>query len=252
MPDKPMQLIQTAHIIAAQERWSPDGGLNIPMSCLAHDVALGGQNADGNAWARRHGLWYDTIIKEVSPEKLDPIDLAARDMMLLRDHADLVIDMGGGYGSGVYSHIKNNTAFDLKKLHGHLGSNGSGARTRDGKLKFKNKRSEIYWKLREALEPGLGVPVALPPDSELRADLAALTWKLTPGGIQVIEKTILVAELGRSPDKGDCVAMAWAYGPSGIEVDWRVKEAINRSTQNGGAVRQILGHSARKQRGGRR
>lgn len=251
LPDKPFQLIQTAHILAAESRWSPDGGDNIPMSCLAHDVALGGVNPDGNAWARRHGLWFDEVIKEISAPgvKLDPIDLAGRDMTLLRDHADLVIDMGGGFGSGVYSHIKNNVDFDMKKLHAHVGSSRSTLRSRDGKFKFKNLRSCVYWKFREALEPGLGVPIALPPDPELRADLAALTWKLTPQGVQITEKVDLVKDLGRSPDKGDCVVNAWFYGPPGVIVDYNQKQAIQRASQrNGGGPRVNLGHSAMKQR----
>lgn len=242
MPDKPMQLIASDHIQAAMDRWRHDGGQNIPMTTLAHDVALGGQNADGNAWARRHGLWFDTIIKEVSKEKLDPIELAARDIALMRDHCTIVIDMGGGYGSGVFSHLKANV--EGLALIGHVGSEGTMKRSRDGKLGFKNKRAWVYWMMREALEPSLGQPISLPPDPELKADLAALTWKLTPQGIAVTEKTQLVADLGRSPDKGDCVVNAWAYGEAGGSVDWRLRQAMAR-TANGGP-RVNLGHAGLK------
>lgn len=244
MPDKPMQLIASDHIQAAMDRWSPDGGLNVPMTTLAHDVALGGQNADGNAYARRHGLWFDEVLKEISPVKLDPIELAARDVALMRDHCTIVIDMGGGYGSGVFSHLKAN--LDGAKIEAHLGSNATAKRTRDGKLGFKNKRAWVYWLLREALEPGLGVPIALPPDPELKADLAALTWKLTPQGIALVEKTELVKLLGRSPDKGDCVTLAWAYGESGVAVDWRVRQVLSRAPGQGPKVN--LGHSGMKSR----
>lgn len=250
MPDKPYQLIATANIQAAMDRWTPDGALHYPMTCLSHDVALGGVNADGNAWARRHGLWYDVVIKEISQTKIDPIDLAARNMALIRQGAAIVIDMGGGYGSGVFSHLKNNSGIPDsgadKRLFGHTGSEASVKRSRDGKFKFANKRAEVYWRFREALEPGLGVPIMLPPDPELRADLAAMTWKLTKNGIQVIEKKQLVADLGRSPDKGDCVVNAWSYGEPAIETDWKLRTLASRSAGQGPRVN--LGHAGMKGR----
>lgn len=242
MPDKPFQVIATAHIEAAMERWSPDGGLHSPMTCLSHDVALGGMNADGNAWARRHGLWFDEIIKEVSKVKLDPIELAARDIELMRNNCPLVVDMGGGYGSGVVSHFKQNV--EGVKVFGHDGAAGSSKRTRDGKLKFANKRAEVYWKFREALEPGLGVPIALPPDPELKADLAAMTWKLTSRGIVMVSKPDLAKLLGRSPDKGDCVVNAWAYGETPVETAFRMQSY----RPAGGTPRVNLGHASMKAR----
>jgi hypothetical protein len=58
--------------------------------------------------------------------------------------------------------------------------------------------------------------VALPPDPELKADLCAALWTLTPGGILVESKEDRVGadgvkiaglkrRLGRSPDKGEAV-----------------------------------------------
>ncbi len=243
-PDKPMQLIPTAHIVAAQARWSPTGGDELPMSVLSHDVALGGK--DSNTFARRHGLWYDEIVKESARGKageIDPIELAGRDVQLMRDGCGIVIDMTGGYGSGVYSHLKNNV--DGITLYAHVGSEGSNKRSRDGKLKFANKRAEVHWKFREALEPGLGEPVQLPPDPELLADLAALTWKLTPRGIQVVEKADLKALLGRSPDKGDAVVNAWSYGEPAVQTTIRANLA-RQQRASGGGPRVNLGHANRK------
>jgi len=122
--------------------------------------------------------------------------------------------MGGGYGSGVYSHLKNNV--QSLTLYGHNGANSSAKKARDGKLGFTNKRAEVWWKFREALEPNLGEPVALPPDPELLADLTAPTWKLGKNGIQIEEKVAIKARLGRSPDKGDAVVNAWGYGEDSV------------------------------------
>lgn len=54
----------------------------------------------------------------------------------------------------------------------------------------------------------------LPPDDLLLADLTTPTWDVTTGvppKIRVEKKDDVVARLGRSPDRGDAVAMSlWA------------------------------------------
>lgn len=238
--DNGFQVIPTSWIKAAQARWSSKPPEGIGMSCLSHDVALGG--GDSNTYARRHGYWYDEIVSEKLKGYVDPIDLAARDIALMRDGCPIIIDMGGGYGSGVYSHLKQNVR-DLT-IFGHNGSGESKKRTRDGKLTFANKRAEVWWKFREALEPNLGEPVALPPDPELVADLAAPTWKLTSRGLVIEEKTEIRKRLGRSPDKGDAVVNAWAYGEDSVTA--RIRVARNPT----GAPRINLGHANMKRRRG--
>jgi hypothetical protein len=222
--DNEFQVIPTEWVRAAQARWTPKPPEGVGMSVLSHDVALGG--GDSNAYSRRYGHWYDEIISERLSGNVDPIDLAARDLSLMRNGCPIVIDMGGGYGSGVYSHLKQNVAG--LTLHGHNGAETSGKRTRDGKIKFANKRAEVWWKFREALEPNLGEPVALPPDQELLADLTAPTWKLTSRGIVIEEKTAIKARIGRSPDKGDAVVNAWAYGESSVSARIRVASGSHR------------------------
>jgi len=204
--DAEWQVIPTEWVRQAQARWSET--CDFPMSCLGHDVALGG--GDANTRARRHGLWFAPVLSERLSGLVDPVDLAAKDLALVRDGAAIVVDMGGGYGSGVYSHLKANVA--VARLNGFNGSEQSTRRSRDGKLGFRNKRAEIWWKFREALEPHHGEAVALPPDAELLADLTAPTWKLTPSGIVIEPKEDIKKRIGRSPDKGDAVVMAWAFG----------------------------------------
>lgn len=208
------------------------------MSSLAHDVALGG--GDANAFAARYGHWYAEVVTDDAKGVIDPITLAAKDIALVRDGAVIVIDMGGGYGSGVYSHLTNNV--QGLRVQAHNGSNESRSRTRDKKLKFVNKRAEVWWRFREALEPNLGEPVALPLDQELLADLTAPRWKLTPRGIQIEAKEDIKKRIGRSPDKGDAVVMAWAFGESSVEA--RIRVATNRR----GQPKAVLGHSSAKKR----
>lgn len=236
--DNEFQVIPTEWVRAAQARWMPSPPEGMGMSVLSHDVALGG--GDANAWARRHGHWYDEIVSERLKGFVDPIDLAAKNLSLMRDGCPIVIDMGGGYGSGVYSHLKNNV--QGLTLVAHNGAAASTKRSRDGKLKFANKRAEVWWKFREALEPNLGEPVALPPDPELLADLTAPTWKLGKSGIEVELKEKIKARLGRSPDKGDCVVNAWSYGEDSVSARIRVR------TNPLGRPRVNLGYSGAKKR----
>jgi len=236
--DAAFQVIPTNWILQAQARWSPQPPQGVGMTVLSHDVALGG--GDANTRARRHGHWYDMVLSEKAKGAIDPIDLATGNIALMRDGCGIVIDMGGGYGSGVYSHLKNNV--QGLTLYAHNGSEASNKRTRDGKLKFANKRSEVHWKFREALEPNLGEPVALPPDPELLADLAAPTWKLTPRGILIEPKEDIKKRLGRSPDKGDSVVNAWSYGETAVAA--RIRVASNP----GGRPSVNLGHASMKKR----
>lgn len=236
--DQPSQLFPTAWVKAAMARWDAAGGDDIPMSVLSHDVAFGG--GDANTWARRHAYWYDEILTETLKGEVDPIDLASRDMALMRDGCPIVVDVGGGYGAGVLSHLKQHVRG--LKLYGHNGSGEAGGRDRSGKLAFANKRAMVHWKFREALEPGLGVPIALPPDPELLADLTSLTWKLTARGILVEDKVELRKRLGRSPDKGDAVVNAWSYGEDGTTTHLKVRLAA----ASVGKRRVNLGHASMK------
>ena len=50
-----------------------------------------------------------------------------------------------------------------------------------------------------------GSRIALPPDDELKADLAAPHWELTARGIKLEPKDDIRKRFGRSPSKGDAV-----------------------------------------------
>ena len=88
--------------------------------------------------------------------------------------------------------------------------------TKAGNLRMRNRRAEMYWRLREALDPTVPDPIALPPDPDLLADLAAVRYKVVTMGkvaaIQMRDKDEIREALGRSPDKGDAVAMTFVDG----------------------------------------
>src|SRR5690606_29012504 len=141
--------------------------------------------------------WFAEVIADQEKGEIDPITLAARNIAMVRDGAVIVIDMGGGYGAGVHSHLKNNV--QGLRLQAHTGADKSGKRRRDKKRNFYDKRAEAWWKFREALAPNLGEPVALHPDPETLADLTAPRWQLTPRGMQIESKQDIRKRLGRPP-----------------------------------------------------
>lgn len=80
--------------------------------------------------------------------------------------------------------------------------------------RFFNLRSELWWNLRDRLDPDVTRnpdPIALPPDDELLAELAAVKYKLTGRGqVQIEPKADMKKRLGHSPDRADAVVLALA------------------------------------------
>jgi phage terminase large subunit len=87
---------------------------------------------------------------------------------------------------------------------------------------FLNRRAEAWYVFGDALRPdqdGEESRVELPDDELLRADLLAPKYKLDSQGRIVLEPKEKTKErLGRSPDRGDAVVMAWAPDQSTAQV----------------------------------
>ena len=134
---------------------------------------------------RRHGGWYAELISAKGQETADGSTTAAMVVRYRLDAAPVIVDVGG-YGGGVTIRLKDNGIEPVS----FVASWESIEKTKDGQLAFANKRAEVWWKFREALDPDQpdGSAIALPPDPELRADLCAPTWKLGARGILLESK----------------------------------------------------------------
>ena len=210
--DAAFQVIPTAWIIAAQNRWKPEGHRAFAMTAMALDPAGGGRDSAELCW--RHGGWYAPLVSAKGADTADGSKSAGTIVAHRRDNAPVVVDVGGGYGGAVTLRLKDNAI-------AHVGFNGAAAamgRTRDGKLHFVNKRAEAWWRFREELDPDQqgGSAIALPPDPELRADLAAPTYEVRANGILVESKNEIRKRLGRSPGKGDAVVMCMSEGNAAV------------------------------------
>jgi len=213
--DDENQVIPTAWILAAQDRWKEAGGKppkGLAMSALAQDVAQGG--ADDTVIATRHDYHFNPLIVVPGVDTPNPSDSAALVVKHRRDMCAVVIDVGGGYGGGVVEFLGGNNIRAVR----YNGANASHVRTSDKALSFANKRAESIWRFREALDPGQagGSPIELPEDGPLRSDLAAYRWHLTARGIQIEDNDEIRKRLGRSPDRGSAVVMCWSEGQRAI------------------------------------
>lgn len=208
--DAEFQVFPTSWIEAAMNRWRED--YSAPMDVIAADIAQGG--ADRTMIARRHGTWFDKLLSWPGKETPNGAIVAGLIVTHRRDGAEIIIDMGGGYGGSTRDHLTTNdtdpsSALPFRPTLYSGAETAEGIRDRTGMLRFINLRAAACWSFRESLDPEGGKNIALPPDPELKAELAAFRWEMRPGSkVFVKSKAEIKAELGRSPDKADAVIMA--------------------------------------------
>lgn len=213
--DHAWQVIPTAWVKLAQERWrNAEPSVRRPMVAIATDVAMGG--ADNLVTGSLHPMgqgkagWYVPALDVVrGVDVTSPVQIAQNIMRLRKDGADVSVDYTGGWGTGVKSHLEQD-----HEIHctGIVFSEKSGARTYDGKLGFHNLRAELWWKLREALDPegGTDEKLAIPDDPRLLAELTTPRWELRGSNILIESKEEIAKRVGGSTDRADVIAMLWS------------------------------------------
>ncbi|HYW90322.1 MAG TPA: terminase [Chloroflexota bacterium] len=205
--DDPWQVIPTAWVLAAQNRWRAELRPSGPMTAVGVDVARGGK--DQTVLARRWAQWFAPLERHPGRDTPDGNEGARLVLAALADGGTANVDVIG-VGASVY---------DLARLQGANAmpisfSEAAWGMDRTGLLRFTNLRAWAWWSLREALDPDKGDGLMLPPDAELRADLCAPHWAMRVSGIQVEQKDDVIRRIGRSPDAGDAVVMAAMTVPS--------------------------------------
>jgi hypothetical protein len=231
LKDKPWQCIPTPWVMAAQARWTPKPPPRAVMHAMGVDVAQGGD--DNNVIAMCYDGWFDELM--VVPGRATPLgsDIAGVVVGKRRDDAIVVLDCGGGYGGAPFQTLQRNGI----PVRAYKGAERSSGRSKDGKLRFVNRRTESYWRLRESLDPDqeFGSSVALPRDQQLLADLTAPAYEVGPSGIKLEEAESVKKRIGRSPDKGTAVVLAW----------WAVQRTVSYLSSSGGS-REEMGIPSRR------
>lgn len=200
--DNAYQVIPREWVKAAMARWvekCPDPSKPLVIGA---DIAHGGD--DQTAFAPRRGTWFDKLEKHEG--RRTPTGQAACDLLalILEDgvaNMDVI-----GVGASAYD-IALERKMNVMPINFSVKSH---ATDKSGQLRFINKRAELYWAFREALDPDSGQDIMLPLDPELEADLCAPRWSSQTNGIKVEDKEEIKKRLGRSPDCGDAVVLSWA------------------------------------------
>lgn len=235
--DDPDQLIPTAWVRAAQNRWNDDyhgqPPNGVPMCAIGVDAA---RSKDETCLAPRYDGFYPELITVPGAKTPHGRDVAALVLKHRQHGAVPVIDVGETNGAQAYAHLEENGV----ECVAHLGVDKSIARSKEKQLKFYNKRAEVYWRFMEALDPFQigGCPIALPDDPMLVSDLTAPMFELTANGIKITPKKEVVKLLGHSPDRGDAVVQSWSSGEKAITNlhEWRADQSVG--TMHGKAKRR--------------
>ena len=203
--DDPWQVVPTAWVEIAQARWkrrSPKGEL----LSMGVDVARGGK--DQTVICNRHRndkstLWFDEMQMHPGSETPNGRKVAGLVIAEHRDHAPIHIDVIG-VGASPYDVLVDTN----QPVFGVNVSERATSLDKSGRLSFFNLRSQLWWQLREALDPAADNGIALPPDKDLLAELCAPRWELSGMTIKVESRDEIVKRVGRSPDRASALALA--------------------------------------------
>lgn len=231
MEDHAWQVVPSAWIDAAFERWEKTAKPEISMSALGADVSRGGK--DDTVLTPRFGNWFAEQIKIAGKLVPDGPTAAAFIVNHVQNMAPVMLDIIG-IGSSVYDSLVANNVSTIPLN----GANKAEGRDRSGRLGFVNKRAKWYWRFREALDPDNGSDLAIPYSSKLKKELCCIRWRLTSRGIQIESKQDIIARLHYSPDYADSMVYSLAdIGIAGFEEDdflFMGNENVNNQGDNDG------------------
>jgi hypothetical protein len=200
LADDDWQVIPTEWVRQAQARWTPQ--CQDLLDALGVDPARGGQDQTGIA--ERRGRWFSvTGYPGVTTPDGDAVAGLIGKHLLQGGTPAINIDVVG-IGASVYDSARKL----YKNVYAVNAGAGSPMRDRSGQFAMANVRAAYHWALREALEPGKGQGLALPPGARVLSDLTAARYSITAHGIQVEDKEAIKSRLGRSPDQGEALMLA--------------------------------------------
>jgi hypothetical protein len=217
-------VIPYAWVKLANERWlAQEGTEPLGRRSYAMDVARYGEDETSIATKQGH-----VILSVEKTAKQDTMTSALRlkRRMATYPRSFAIVDVIG-VGAGVVDRLREERvdviAFNSAKR--------TDRHDVTGEFTFPNVRCASWWNLREQLDPHRvgGATICLPPNDELAADLCAPKWTPAAGAKLVVEeKEQTKKRIGRSPDLGDAVVMAfwndnpsqWSGNPEDLAVPW--------------------------------
>ena len=186
------QLISTESVEKCQNHETE--GFELLPKVMGVDIARFGDNS--STIAIRQGRKVYEI--EVLP-KMDLMATAHHVAEVIRRERPLQVFVdGSGIGAGVVDRLRQ-LNFSITDVNG--GNSSLNPR-------FLNKRAEMWWEMKEAVE-GL---MELPMDQKLKEELTCVEYDYTDKGrIRLDRKSDIMEQYGFSPDRADALAMTYAY-----------------------------------------
>jgi hypothetical protein len=173
-----------------------------------------GREVDRSVFAWRRGR---VIERYEEYRNKDGVWLAKRAKEIIKADAPkrLAIDGTGGYGLTVYDILNNDGYHDIVR------SVNFGA-SADDERAYKNKRAEMYAKLKEWLN---STPCSIPDSDDVEMELvAARATHDVNGLLQIEKKEEITKRLRRSPDIMDAILLTFAetiaYGAGATNSNW--------------------------------
>ena len=209
LEDAERQIIPTQWILKAQERYElrKTDLQNKAMTALGVDVADGGR--DRMVCVPLHQATFGAPVVKAGSDVSTTTAKAAFILTVLRDDAQINIDCGGGYGSGVSDMLESNQ-MNVKRIKGAQKPTRSCPRT--GRT-YANLRTQMIYEFRDSLDPENGDNIALPPGREVVLELTAfreMPREDARNVIRVEPNDVIVERIGRSPDIAWGFFFAWA------------------------------------------
>jgi len=231
------QVIPYKWVRDAMSRWTESYGKLFEFSACALDPARG---QDKSVLGFRRGNWVGPL--QYSNER-DTMYLVGEIRKLYKEESAMGLRIPArvdsiGVGAGIYDRMRElvnehrqdpNGAHKIIEPYPIVSSEKTAATDASGLLDMVNVRAELWWNMREMLDPDnpmkLSEPVMLPHDNVLLADLTAPRWRMTSGGVIVESKKDIKKRIGRSTDAGDTVCMLFynlggGYGTEGAGGIW--------------------------------
>lgn len=192
------------HIGPARERWARGVRGEPDAACRAGgDVARYGDDMTAFAWMR--GCEAHAAMEDAKGQLSQPAVEAFFGRRCREIGAASISIDGGAMGAGPIDYLRENRA--RYELHRSFGVYEVlfGARAHDDQ-EFADRRTEMWWRLREWLE----TEGSMDPDEDLEEELMAPTYSYVGRRLKMEKKEDTKARLGRSPDRADALALAVA------------------------------------------
>jgi hypothetical protein len=197
-------VIPLSWIEAANERWKEVNGLGNGIVSYGVDVARFGE--DKSTIVEKIGNVVGKITYKAKQNTMETVGNVVNKVQYKDDI--IAVDVIG-MGAGVVDRLKE---LGYAVIGINVGSKAT-AKDEAGLTSFRNLRSQLWWMVREMLDPANNPVLALPPDDKLTGDLTTPKYTYMSNGDIVVEsKDEIRKRIGRSTDSADCVMLA-CYAP---------------------------------------